>query len=289
MNKIVLGLILLVGAPTLAETMRPKTVAELKITSVRIMNQEMNSGGTGSILESTEKQTTILTNKHICRLIEPGGVVDYQDKQYQVTEYQKFQGHDLCLLHIDADLKVNLVVSESLAKVSSKSIVSGHPSLLPHIATVGHLSERQDIELMVGIKRCSEADKKEDPLACTWFGGKPVVQTLDAQLISNLIKPGNSGSAVFNPKGELVGVVFAGSGRDFSYGLIVPQIYLLYFTQNAKRFPFVKVGTPVDDEGVSGRVFNFDKCKSVDFESTKISKKVKEFCKTVNDNMIWRK
>jgi S1-C subfamily serine protease len=98
-----------------AETKHPKTVAELKETSVRIMNLEMNSGGTGSIFRSYPNATHILTNKHICRLIEPGGVVDYKGKQYLITHYKKFPQHDLCIVRIEADLGINLEVSETLA------------------------------------------------------------------------------------------------------------------------------------------------------------------------------
>lgn len=289
MNKIVLLASLLFSQLVFgAEINLPKTVEELKETSVRIYNLEMNSGGTGSIFKSYDNATHILTNKHICRLIEPGGIVDYKGKQYLVTHYKKFQQHDLCLIRIASNLGVNLRIAQTINKVSSKAIVSGHPSLLPHIATVGHLSEREDIQLIVGIKQCTKEDYANDPDTCIFFGGMPVIETLDSQLISNLIKPGNSGSAVFNDKGEVIGVVFAGSGRDFSYGYIVPQIYLYYFLENAHRFEWVKVGTPVDDQGMSDRVFNFkfEKCEN-QLESQ--SDKVKNICKRVLNNLIWRK
>lgn len=289
MNKLTLSIaILLASAVASANTLRPKTVADMKTTSVRIMNEEQNSGGTGSIIRSDDSGSTILTNKHVCRLVEQGGVVERSGKIYQVAQYKKFPNHDLCLIKITANLGVNLKVSETLAPESSRSIVSGHPSLLPHIVTVGHLSEKMDIQLVAGIKPCTNKDLADSPEECFFFGGKPVMVDLEAQLVSNLIKPGNSGSAVFNADGELIGVVFAGSGRDFSYGLIVPQTFLSFFIKSANLFPFVKVGTPVDDDGFSDRDFNFDKCRDV----TSISKhttKIKSFCQSVNDTMIWRK
>jgi len=287
-KKLVL-LLTLFCSTTFATNLYPKTVAELKETSVRILNLEMTSGGTGSIFRSFSNATHILTNKHICRLIEPGGIVDYKGNQYFITHYKKFKQHDLCLVRISINLNINLEVDTSIVKESSKVIVSGHPSLLPHIATIGHLSERQDIDLIVGVRLCTEEDLKRDPLSCMFFGGMPVVKTLDSQLISNLIKPGNSGSAVFNGDGKITGVVFAGTGRDFSYGFIVPQIYLFYFLQNAHRFDWVKVGTEVDDEGLSDRVFNYDKCREIQFERNPKFIKIKKFCKNINDNMIWRK
>lgn len=289
MNKILLAATLLFSQLTFATTMHPKTIAEMKETSVRIMNEEMNSGGTGSIFHSFSNATVILTNKHICHLIEQGGIVDYKNKQYQVTHYKKFQDHDLCLISIDANLGINLEVADKLAKESSKSIVSGHPSLLPHIVTVGHLSERKDIEIAIGIKPCTKDDELKDPMICAFFGGKPVIKAFDSQVTSNLIKPGNSGSAVFDKNGYLIGVVFAGDSREFSFGYIVPQIYLLYFTENEHRFEWTSVGTPVDDEGMLNRVFNFNKCKEVEYNVDDKYKSIKDFCKKVNDNMIWSK
>lgn len=288
MNKLVLILSLLFSQIAFGEVSLPKTVEELKETSVRIYNLEMNSGGTGSIYKSFDNATHILTNKHICRLIEPGGVVDYKNRQYLITHYKKFQQHDLCLVRIAVNLNVNLKIAQTINTVSSKAIVSGHPSLLPHIVTTGHLSERQDIQLIIGIKDCTTQDMIDNPETCYFFGGMPVIETLDSQLISNLIKPGNSGSAVFNSSGEVIGVVFAGSGRDFSYGYIVPQIYLYYFLQNAHRFEWVKVGTPVDDQGMSDRVFNFklEKCET---QLESLSDKVKNICKRIQNNLIWRK
>lgn len=288
MNKLILS-ILLFSQVTFAQNMHPKTVAELKETSVRIMNLAMNSGGTGSIFRSFSDGTHILTNKHICRLIEPGGVVDYKGKQYLVTHYKKFEQHDLCMIRIAANLNVNLEVAENMALVSSRTVVSGHPSLLPHIVTVGHMSERKDIELVTGMKKCTKEDQQADPVTCAFFGGKPVIKVMDSQLISNLIKPGNSGSAVFNNDGQIVGVVFAGDSRDFSFAYIVPQIYVLYFIQNAHRFDWVPVGTPVDDKDVSDRIFDYEKCKEVFYEKDPKFDNIKSFCKTVNDTLIWRK
>lgn len=267
----------------------PKTVAELKETSVRIMNLEMNSGGTGVIFRSFTNATHILTNKHVCHLIEPGGIVDYKGKQYLVTHYKKFPDHDLCLVRINTNLNINTDVSDSVAKESSKSIVSGHPSLLPHIATVGHLSEKKEIEILAGVKPCTDEDMKTDPEMCLFLGGKPIIQKFNAQLVSNLIKPGNSGSGVFNAEGKIIGVVFAGDSRDFSFGFIVPQLYILYFIENAQFFNWVKVGTIVDNEGMSERTFNFKNCLKVELSDDDKFKTIRDFCKSVNDTLIWSK
>ncbi len=97
MKSILLAFSLIFSQVALAsEFFKPYTVEEFKRTSVRIMNEEMNSGGTGVIFRSYEKATHILTNKHVCRLIEPGGIVDYNGQQYQISHYKKFDQHDRC-------------------------------------------------------------------------------------------------------------------------------------------------------------------------------------------------
>lgn len=272
-----------------ADVNHPKSALELKQTSVRIMNLEMNSGGTGSIFRSFNNASHILTNKHVCHLIEQGGVVDYKGKQYLITHYKKFPDHDLCMVRVAVNLNINLEVAEEMAPESDTSIVSGHPNLLPHIATVGHLTDRMIIQLMVGIKPCTEDDLEKEPLACIFLGGMPVVKSLEARVISNLIKPGSSGSAVFNRQGQLIGVVFAGASREYSYGFIVPQEYLLAFIKTAHLINWVTVGTPVDDGGISGGIFSFKFAKCDNTDPNLDNKIIKNVCSNVKDPMIWRK
>lgn len=289
MSKFILLFTLLFSQLVLASGYNdPKTVSELRETSVRILNLEETSGGTGVIFRSFNNATHILTNKHVCRLIEPGGIVDHNGTKYLITHYKKFEQHDLCLVRIQVNLNINIEIAESLMKVSSKSVVSGHPQLLPNIVTTGHLSDRQDIEIVSGLRKCTPEDLVNDPMTCSFLGGYPVIQTFDSQILSNLIMPGNSGSAVYNKDGKLIGIIFAGNGRGFSFGYMVPQIYLYYFTQNAHNFPWVKVGTPVDDKGMIDRVFNYEKCKEVQFKDDSY-KTIKELCNSVNDTLIWRK
>lgn len=285
MKNIIIGLLTFIAPLAMAE-FRPQSIKDLRDTSVRIMNLQMNSGGTGSIFRSFKKTSIILTNKHVCRLIEPGGYVVTEKRKYLITHYKKFQHHDLCLVRIARNLNINLVVADKLAKPAQTVYVSGHPNLLPHIATKGHLSSNVTIELVVGLKECTEEDAKNHPLECVFFGGVPVIEKFSSDVVSNLIKPGSSGSAVFNSQGEIVGVVYAGNGREFSHGYIVPHIHVLYFIQNSRRYPWVKVGTPVDDGGLRDRIFNFEKC----YNSFLIRNgQIEKICKRVKNPMIWRK
>ena len=275
---------ILLSCISFAGTLRPRNVEDLHQSSVRIMNLAQTSGGTGSIFRSYRDASHILTNKHVCRLIEQGGYVVKDERRYLITHYKKFEHHDLCLVRVKNNLGISLVISETLAKQSSTTYVSGHPNLLPHIATRGHLSGRMEIELITGVRPCTEDDIEKDPLVCLFFGGMPLVEKFDSQVVSNLIKPGSSGSAVFNSDGEIVGVVYAGNGGDFSHGFIVPQIYLHYFLQNAHRQSWIRVGTPVDEKDIKDRTFSFEKCHVVSV----LKPEIKNICKNIKDGMIWR-
>ena len=269
--------LLLIKVVANAETLKPSKIADFKRTSVRVYNNSKRSGGTGSILNSSVSGSEILTNKHVCRLIEQGGFVEQENEYYPVDQYKKFTDHDLCLIKVKHNFNVNIVVSNKMAKPSDITYVSGHPNLFPHIVNSGHLSDDVKISLIVGLKEC----KNKKSFQCMMFGGIPVIERFNAQVVSNLIKPGSSGSAVFNKDGELVGVVFAGYGRDFSYGIIVPQKYVVYFLSLSKYYPYVKTGTPVDDGKLKGRIFNYKKCLDIK------KGKAKQLCNTVQDNMLY--
>ena len=289
MKHIILAIATLFLTTTaLAEIVNPKTTEDFYRTSVKVYGANGRSGGTGSIFKSFNKASHILTNKHVCRLIEQGGFVSYKGKKYPVTHYKKFTEHDLCLVRIETNLNIELAISGTLLNVSQTVMVSGHPNLLPHILTKGHASEDLDINLVVGIKKCTKEDKKKDASVCFWFGGKPVIKTMAATVVSNLIKPGSSGSGVFNEKGELVGVVYAGNGRGFSHGFIVPHLFVLYFIKNVQHFKWVKVGTKVDDRGFIDRIFNYTMCEKALLSPTAEYTTVVDFCKSIKDNVIWR-
>jgi len=273
--------ILLFGSVGLARTVRPQTVQQFSQTSVRIYSTTSSSGGTGSILKSTFFYSEVLTNKHICRIIEQGGQVEQNGKFYPIIEYKKYTKHDLCIVRVLGNLGVSTVISKTPPKKGSKTFMSGHPKLLPHIVNGGHMTSNMTIQLVVGTKSCTESDR-EDPnkqFYCMLMGGIPVVKKFESTVLSNLIQGGNSGSAVYNSYGEVVAVAFAGAG-DISYSFVVPYKYVADFTRNHKRYKWVEVGTEVDNGDLDERFFNYKKCTSI-LKS--------EQCKTLNMNMIWSK
>lgn len=267
-----------------ANTILPQNISDLEKVSVRIYNLDMTSGGTGSIFRSYKNASHILTNKHVCRLVEQGGYVTKRRKSYLITHYKKFPHHDLCLVRVKKNFRTNLVVAERGPRVSSTIYVSGHPNLLPHVATMGHLSSPSPVQLVTGFKSCNSEDFKKFPLDCILLGGIPLVKNFEAHMVSNLIMPGSSGSPVFNNRGKIIGVIFAGMGHGLSYGFLVPHIFVTYFIQNAHRFKWVKVGTPVEENGLKDRIFNYEKCRTYP-----MPKHMRDFCRKIKDNFIWRK
>src|SRR5271170_7714463 len=57
---------------------------DLHSNSVMIVNRSLNHGGTGVIMKSGKSESFILTNDHVCRAINKGGVVKTEDSTYQI-------------------------------------------------------------------------------------------------------------------------------------------------------------------------------------------------------------
>lgn len=227
----------------------PKYTSDLAKTSVKILNKGKSSGGSGVIWRSDETGSKILTNKHVCSVIQTGGIVKTQYEEVNIASYKVYTKHDLCLINVKRSLGINLIMPETEPAQSNDINVSGHPSLLPHVRANGHLSEKRVISVMVDIAKCDGSEKGEDYMYCVFLGGKPVIQDFDSQLVSSLIMPGSSGSAVFTKRGELTGVVFAGSGDGLSYGSIVPFTYVRDFLTNESKYEAVvpdRKGKPKD-------------------------------------------
>lgn len=211
----------------------PTNNEDLARTSVMITNYEQSSGGTGVILRSTSTKSYILTNAHVCGVIEHGGLVQSERVKASVVNYKVSENHDLCLITANADFQASTVVASTPPSSHSEASVVGHPILLPNIITRGNFSNHLMIPVMYGFRKCTEEDVKngENIILCAILGGIPQIKVFEAQSVGATIMPGSSGSAVFNTSGEIAGLVFAGQG-ELSYGFIVPQEYVYDFVNN---------------------------------------------------------
>jgi hypothetical protein len=96
------------------------------------------------------------------------------------------------------------------------------------------------VDILTEITPCKEEDVKANPLMCLFFGGIPRVSTYEAQLVTATIQPGSSGSAVYNSRGEIAGLVFAGAG-DLGYAIVVPYEFVANFLENEQHvIPYTK-------------------------------------------------
>lgn len=155
--------------PSFAETLKPKTIQELRNTSVMIVNLEMTSGGSGSVISSGKDGSQILTNKHVCEVIQNGGYIVKDDAQHLILSYQMDEKHDLCVIRVKKSFGITLAVAQKEAGPTDLVRVSGHPALLPHIASTGHMSDEVEIELVSDIRECTEADMKDHAFECIFL------------------------------------------------------------------------------------------------------------------------
>lgn len=218
------------------------TDRELAQTTAMITNLKGNSGGTGVVLQSSDTESLVLTNAHVCEVVKAGGVVKTDNKRAVVSGFKVSKIHDLCLISVKNNLGINTEVASSAPDIYSSAAVAGHPALLPTIVTRGHFGDHEVITIVVGIRECKEEDLKSDlGMICLFLGGIPIIKNYEAQVVSSTIMPGSSGSAVFNSRGEIAGMVFAGTNM-LSYAHIVPQEYVRYFLE--EEAPMLEEQTP---------------------------------------------
>lgn len=209
----------------------PTTAAEAASVTVTVLKGDMTGGGTGVILSSSKNKSLVLTNAHVCKLVENGGVVitDHGSK-HSVSGYKISKQHDLCMIQVSSNLGHETHIANESPKDYEAAMISGHPSLLPTVVTYGHFSSHLVIEVITDIRPCKEEDYKKDPLICLFFGGIPVLTSYQSRLVTATIQAGSSGSAIYNDDGEISGLVFAGSG-DISYAFAVPYEAISNFVE----------------------------------------------------------
>lgn len=262
-----------------------------RAASVMITNRAQTSGGTGIILRSTSNETEILTNAHVCGVVEQGGVVKARTGVYQVTSYAPSENSDLCIVKVAADLGVDTVLAKNAPAFYDHALVSGHPALYPNVVTEGHVSGRNIIQVLTKIRSCTQEDFDSDRgLLCIFLGGIPVIKSYETVLVTATIMPGSSGSGVYNKNNGLIGVVFAGSS-GFGYGWTVPYDQVKAFL--TKEYPRIKathVNQEIDLFGAK------EAKKKVDFNLDVIKQKcavnvnpgLKPYCDIVQRDLLWR-
>lgn len=224
----------------------PSNGGEYAKVTAMVLAPDRRAGGSGVVIRSTSKDSYLLTNKHVCELVQTGGFVKTSNKEYKVFAYKLYPKHDLCLINIKTNLKVNTVLAQKNPKMYSKITASGHPHLRPVTISPGYLSNPEILAIMVGMEACTgdEVDP-QDMMTCLFMRQKPVMRKFKSQSTSCLIMPGSSGSGVFNEQGELFALMFAGSSQGLSYGSIVPFEFLNDFLYNHNKYKWQKPNSKI--------------------------------------------
>jgi hypothetical protein len=209
--------------------------------TVSVTNLSQTSGGSGSIIWSSTDFSYVLTNAHVCKVVQNGGVIGSESGVNFVLGFKISRNHDLCLIKVSGNLHAKAEISKEIPKPYDFSTVSGHPHLLPTIVNKGHFSGRSMIQVMIGIRACEQSDIENSNTAafCIMFGKLPIIRSYEGVAVSNLIQPGSSGSGVYTEAGEIGAVIFAGEG-DIGYGYAVPLEYIHNFLEvEAPRLPLM--------------------------------------------------
>jgi S1-C subfamily serine protease len=258
-------------------------------STVMITNLQGNSGGSGVTIETSDKGSKVLTNGHVCEVAVNGGkVIDSDGSEYLVQTMQKSNIHDLCIIQVPGKLNQAAKIADRSPKKFEESTTIGHPHLLPDIISKGHFSSTMTIQVVMGFKDCVEDEitNEEEALMCAFFGQMPIIKTYNAQVTSNLILPGSSGSAVYNSDNELSGLVFAGS-EGLSYAFIVPYEYLVSFVYVESKVTSTVAPNYTNNKGKAKKsqreMFQEFKAKC----QTSTSETIKNICREVlNDSLV---
>jgi S1-C subfamily serine protease len=255
-------------------------------STVKVVDPSMHSGGTGVTLTSSSTQSTVLTNGHVCHVIENGGYVINDTGTHTIATYQASQQHDLCMITVNSNLGASTTIASSRPTPFTPATISGHPALLPTVVTTGHFSNSEIITVMTGSRECTEEDKQDPSMGflCLFLGRVPVIKSYESTLVTALIQPGSSGSGVYNDKNELVGLVFAGKG-GIGYAWTVPYASLMNFIYDESRtLPRVRVGA-FDVNQVAIRSSFSDYVKQFrQYCNNNVGTKL---CNIVDSNLLW--
>lgn len=197
------------------ETANIVTQAVVNITVNSRSSVEPSSGGSGVIIS---QDGYIITNNHV---IDGGGKVEvslYNKRIYKAKVVGKDPYTDLALLKIDATgLKPLSYANSDIVQVGEWVLAVGNPFNLTSTVTAGIVSAKgRNINILQGM-----------------YSIESFIQT-DA-----VVNPGNSGGALVNMKGELVGInaaIMSETGAYEGYSFAIPSNLVQKIMLDLKEF-----------------------------------------------------
>ena len=237
-GKVVIGSLLAVLIGFLGYQSFMGTVSPAGST-VMVTNLAETSGGSGVIIDSSPTESRILTNAHVCAVARAGGyIITSSQEKYLVDSYVTSPDHDVCMIKVRADLGASTELASSAPGLYDSATISGHPALLPNVLSKGHFAAKKVIHLLNDVKECTEADY-EDPdlvMVCIFFGSVPTFKAYQSTVVTAMIMGGSSGSAVYNWRNQISGLVFAGQGKSLSFAFAVPYEHVAKFVANVDTY-----------------------------------------------------
>jgi hypothetical protein len=138
---------------------------------------------------------------------------------------------------------------------------------------------------LIGFQKCTEEDMAgPNGIMCLLLGGIPEVRRYETQVVSATIMPGSSGSAVFNDKGEISALVFAGAG-DIGYAMTVPYESIANFVQHEaatldKQFPDNTISLVETEQNKRLRAACANRVMPE-------NEQLAEACRAISSDMLW--
>lgn len=187
-------------------------------------------GGSAFITTAASGRRVLISNAHVCSIGKADMYMDvtFDDgsRTLPARILEILPQIDICIMEAPAGHE-GLPLGDPVQN-GDPVMVMGHPKLHPLTLEAGHVAQAHGtIEMYadLGEAECKKVGGKYGPIPSIWFTLITCSVTYDTDYIFVRIFPGNSGSAVVNTKGEIVGVVFA-SQNDQSMGYMVSVEHL---------------------------------------------------------------
>jgi len=199
-------------------------------SSVQIYGQQ--GTGTGIHVQLPNGKVVLLTNNHICDM---GPILDVESegsktlfKSHVIKQSTK---HDLCVMEAVPGAKGIKLGNE--AKIGDILFTLGHPRGEALNVSVGEYFSNKIISMIEILKENQKCNGELGLIPITTPQGFKILQACrvlkPTMQLSSPTYPGNSGSAVVNKYGHLVGLIFAGNKDIENQGFAVPLSYIKEF------------------------------------------------------------